>query len=119
MDQRTRPAPRLAPLAGKATPELSEQFDAMAKRMPQVAHIENSGGLADITLDQVAVGDALVIFPHEICPVDGTVVEGRGTMDEAYLTGEPYLVSKAAGAHVFFTELDSTGANLQYSSYQA
>ena len=49
---------------------------------------------------EVAVGDTLVVFPHEICPVDGTVVEGHGVMDESYLTGEPYLMSKTPGSAV-------------------
>jgi hypothetical protein len=42
----------------------------------------------------------LVVFPHEICPADGTVLEGHGSMNEAYLTGEPYEVSKTPGAAV-------------------
>jgi heavy metal translocating P-type ATPase len=41
-----------------------------------------------------------VIFPHEAAPVDGTVIEGNGGMDESYLTGEPYHVSKAPGSNV-------------------
>jgi len=48
----------------------------------------------------VNLGDRLVVFPHEICPVDGAVVEGRGTMDEAYLTGEPFQIAKVPGAEV-------------------
>jgi heavy metal translocating P-type ATPase len=56
--------------------------------------------LTDVPLDKVAVSDTLVVFPHEICPVDGTVVEGHGVMDEAYLTGEPYVVSKTPGSTV-------------------
>ena len=47
---------------------------------------------------EVAVGDALVVFPHEICPVDGVVIEGHGVMDESYLTGEPFQMSKAPGS---------------------
>ncbi len=42
----------------------------------------------------------LVVFPHEICPVDGTVTEGHGVMDESYLTGEPYMMSKTPGSQV-------------------
>jgi high-affinity K+ transport system ATPase subunit B len=34
-------------------------------------------------------GSVLVAYPHEVCPADGAVVEGRGRMDESYLTGEP------------------------------
>ena len=45
--------------------------------------------------------DTVVVYPHEICPVDGVVVEGHGVMDESYLTGEPYMMSKTTGAPVF------------------
>ena len=40
------------------------------------------------------MGDTLVIYPHDICPVDGVVIEGHGVMDESYLTGEPFLITK-------------------------
>lgn len=73
---------------------------ALASRMPTIAHRRSGGTLSDVPLAEVAVGDTLVVLPHEICPVDGTVLEGHGGMDEAYLTGEPYRVSKAPGATV-------------------
>ena len=57
-------------------------------------------GLQDLKLDEIRVGDELTILPHEICPVDGTVLEGHGVMDEAYLTGEPYQISKTPGSTV-------------------
>ena len=41
-----------------------------------------------------------MILPHEIVPVDGTVIEGHGRMDESYLTGEPFEISKAPGSAV-------------------
>ena len=66
--------------------------------------------MATCPLAEVAVGDALVVFPHETCPVDGTVVEGRGTMDESYLTGEPYLMSKAPGSAVLSGAINGDGA---------
>jgi heavy metal translocating P-type ATPase len=68
--------------------------------MPSVAHRKRGGAVADVSLEQVAVRDTLVVFPHEICPVDGTVVEGHGVMDESYLTGEPYVMSKTPGSTV-------------------
>ena len=46
------------------------------------------------------IGDLLAIFPHEICPVDGTVIDGFGDMDESYLTGEPFEMAKAPGSQV-------------------
>lgn len=75
-------------------------LEALAKRMPALAHRKAAGKVADVALGQVAVGDLLVVFPHEICPVDGTVVAGRGVMDESYLTGEPYVRSKTPGSEV-------------------
>ena len=78
----------------------SSVLQALARRMPSVAHVRSESGLFDRPLDQVAVGDTLVVFPHEICPVDAVVLEGHGVMDESYLTGEPYLMSKAPGSEV-------------------
>ncbi len=75
-------------------------LNALAKRMPNVAHRKQNGSLVDISLAEVAVGDLLQVFPHETCPVDGTVIDGHGVMDESYLTGEPYKISKAPGTTV-------------------
>ncbi len=78
----------------------SSVLDALARRMPQLAHRRVPGGLEDVPVERVAVADTLVVLPHELCPVDGTVVEGRGTMDESYLTGEPFQISKTPGSPV-------------------
>lgn len=78
----------------------SSVLKALARRMPSVAHIKRNGNMLDAPLDDVAVGDLVVVLPHDICPVDGTVVEGHGSMDESYLTGEPYVMSKAPGSNV-------------------
>ncbi len=83
---------------------------ALAGRLPSVAHRRLAGVLADVPLDAVAVGDDLVIYPHEICPADGTVTEGHGSMNEAYLTGEPYEVSKAPGAAVISGAVNGAAA---------
>ncbi len=83
-----------------ATRRASSVLDALAKRMPQVAHRKKDGAITDAELQQISVGDLLVVFPHEICPVDGMVVEGHGIMDESYLTGEPYEMSKTPGSKV-------------------
>lgn len=83
-----------------ATRKASSVLDALAKRMPQVAHRKCGARMDDVSLDVVNIGDQLVVFPHEICPVDGVVVDGRGMMDESYLTGEPFKISKAPGSEV-------------------
>ncbi|MGH9930482.1 MAG: heavy metal translocating P-type ATPase [Pyrinomonadaceae bacterium] len=83
-----------------ATHRASSVLDALAKRMPRSAHRKLETGIADISLDQVTVGELLSVLPHEYCPVDGVIVEGHGTMDESFLTGEPFEMSKAPGSQV-------------------
>jgi heavy metal translocating P-type ATPase len=87
-------------LESYAVRRASSVLEALANRMPSVAHRKENDHLADISTDAVAIGDTLVVLPHEICPVDGTVIEGSGTMDESYLTGEPYLMAKIVGSPV-------------------
>jgi heavy metal translocating P-type ATPase len=87
-------------LEAYAVRSASSVLDALARRMPSLAHRRKDGQVTDVALTHVAVGDTLVVFPHESCPVDGTVVEGHGVMDESYLTGEPYMMSKIAGSSV-------------------
>jgi heavy metal translocating P-type ATPase len=83
-----------------ATRRASSVLDALAKRVPSTGHRKVGNSIVDISLADIAIGDLLVVLPHEICPVDGVVVEGRGRMDEAYLTGEPYEISKTPGSGV-------------------
>ncbi len=85
-------------LESRAISRAGDVLNALARRMPTLAHRKTAAGLADIMLSEVAVGDLVVVLPHEICPVDGTVVSGRGSMDESYLTGEPYRMAKAPGS---------------------
>jgi heavy metal translocating P-type ATPase len=83
-----------------ATAKASSVLDALAKRVPSIAHRREGSTLQDAKLEEIRVGDVLTVFPHEICPVDGEVLEGHGVMDEAYLTGEPYEISKTPGSQV-------------------
>ncbi|MGA3294153.1 MAG: heavy metal translocating P-type ATPase [Candidatus Acidiferrales bacterium] len=85
-------------------------LDALAKRMPQRAHGIAGGRVEDISLEDIAVGDLLVVYPHEICPTDGVVVEGHGRMNEAFLTGEPFEMSKAPGSRVISGALNGETA---------
>jgi heavy metal translocating P-type ATPase len=78
----------------------SSVLAALARRMPSIAHRKGPSKILDVALEDIAVGDTLVIYPHEICPVDGVVVEGCGVMDESYLTGEPFKISKTSGSMV-------------------
>jgi cation transport ATPase len=78
----------------------SSVLGALAKRMPSIAHRKRTTGTLDVALEDIAVGDALVIYPHETCPADGIVTDGHGVMDESYLTGEPFKITKTSGSTV-------------------
>ncbi len=80
----------------------SSVLEALAGRMPSAAHLRRGGArqVEDVALDAIAVGDLVEVYPHEICPVDGVVVDGHGAMDESYLTGEPFVMSKTPGSEV-------------------
>lgn len=97
-------------LENYAVRNASSVLRALARRMPSIAHCKQDGQLVDVPLNDVAVGDLLVVFPHEMCPVDGVVVEGRGSMDESYLTGEPYVMSKAPGSSVLSGAINARAA---------
>ena len=93
-----------------ATRRASSVLEALAARMPRIAHLKRASGVVDISLEEVAMGETLVVFPHEYCPVDGVVIEGHGTMDESYLTGEPFEMSKAPGSQVLSGAINGEGA---------
>src|SRR5262249_7752318 len=73
-------------------------------------HRKQGEGLSEVNLGDVRIGDLLLVFPHEICPTDGTVVDGRGVMDESYLTGEPYMISKTPGSQVLSGAINGESA---------
>ncbi len=82
--------------AGRASGALA----ALTKRLPHIAHKKCEGGFQDIAVSQIAIGDHLIVLPHEAVPADGNVLEGDTVMDESYLTGEPYSIRKAPGSEV-------------------
>jgi heavy metal translocating P-type ATPase len=88
----------------------SSVLEALARRMPSVAHRKTDSGMEDVALEEIEIGDLVVVPPHETCPVDGAVVEGRGVMDEAYLTGEPYQVSKSIGSEALSGAINGESA---------
>jgi heavy metal translocating P-type ATPase len=83
-----------------ATRRASSALRTLARRMPTRAHRVTPEGSTPINVQDIVPGDILAIYPHEICPVDGEVIEGHGEMDESYLTGEPFEIGKAPGSQV-------------------
>jgi len=88
----------------------SSVLQALARRMPLVAHRRDDDHVSEVPLDDVRVGDNLIVYPLEICPVDGVVIGGHGVMDESYLTGEPFMMPKAPGSDVFAGAINGENA---------
>jgi heavy metal translocating P-type ATPase len=87
-------------LESYAMRKASSVLHALAERMPSTSRRRVGEKIEEIALTDIAIGDEIVVHPHEAAPVDGVVIEGHGSMDESYLTGEPYQVSKASGSAV-------------------
>ena len=97
-------------LEAYAVRSASSVLEALAKRMPSIAHRKHDSAITDVPLDEVRVGDTLTVYPHEICPVDGVVISGEGIMDESYLTGEPFEMSKTPGSRVLSGAINGESA---------
>ena len=93
-----------------AVAEATSVLRALARRVPTLAHRGKGGRFEDVPVAGIVVGDEVSILPHEICPIDGEVVQGRGTMDESYLTGEPFRISKGPGAAVLSGAINGDAA---------
>jgi Cu+-exporting ATPase len=95
----------------RARSKTSAAIKALLGLAPKTARrIGADGNEEDIPLAHVHVGDRLRVRPGEKVPVDGTVLEGRSSLDESMLTGEPIPVAKEAGAKVIGATLNGTGS---------
>ena len=93
-----------------ATRRAASILEALSRRMPNIAHRNGATEIIDIPADEIVIGDSLSVFPHELCPVDGTVISGNGWMDESYLSGEPFQMPKAPGADVLSGSINGDAA---------
>ncbi len=86
--------------------------DAIKKLMGlrvKTAHVVRSGIETDVPVDEVRVGDVVLVKPGEKIPVDGVVIEGRSSVDESMLTGESLPVEKKPGDAVIGATLNKLG----------
>jgi Cu+-exporting ATPase len=74
--------------------------------------VREDGTEEDVPLEQVRIGDRIRIRPGEKIPVDGKVVDGRSSIDESMITGEPMPVGKHAGDRVIGATINQTGGLL-------
>ncbi|RMG35837.1 MAG: heavy metal translocating P-type ATPase [Planctomycetota bacterium] len=77
---------------------------------PPVAHRLRNGREEDVPVAELRVGDELIVRPGEKVPVDGVVLDGRSTVDESMLTGEPEPVLRQPGDAVIGGTVNQTGA---------
>jgi Cu+-exporting ATPase len=97
-------------LEARAKGRTSEAIKKLMGLRPKTARLIRGGLEVDIPIDDVRVNDLVVVRPGERIPVDGVVVEGRSTVDESMLTGEPMPVAKGAGASVVGGTINKQGA---------
>ncbi|MFP4624611.1 MAG: heavy metal translocating P-type ATPase, partial [Gemmatimonadota bacterium] len=97
-------------LEARAKGRTSEAIRKLAGLQPRTARVIRDGAAVDIEIEDVVVGDVVVVRPGEKIPVDGRVVEGRSAVDESLLTGEPLPVDKTEGDEVVGGTINGQGS---------
>jgi Cu+-exporting ATPase len=88
----------------------SAAIAGLKELQPSVVHVRRDRVEVDIAVDDVAVGDEVIVRPGERLAVDGVVVSGESFVDESMITGEPLPVRKDAGSDVVGGTINGTGA---------
>jgi Cu+-exporting ATPase len=77
---------------------------------PQTAHLEREGTEVEVSIDQVQVGEIIIVRPGEQIPVDGFVISGHAIVDQSTITGESMPIEAGPGTHVFAATIASHGS---------
>jgi Cu+-exporting ATPase len=85
-------------------------LDSLSRLKPATARRLQDGVATIIPLEEIHVGDSVLVLPGERFPVDATIVEGRTTVDESMLTGEPTPLDRSVGGRVLAGSLNYEGA---------
>ncbi len=96
-------------LEAKAKGGASDAIRKLMDLRPRKAYIIRDGIEVEVTIDEVDVGDIVLVHPGEKIPVDGVVVDGRSSIDESMLTGESLPVEKAPGDDVIGGTINKLG----------
>ena len=97
-------------LESLAKAKTSGAIEQLMGYQPNTAHRVKGTDVEEVALEQVQVGDRLLVRPGERLPVDGEVYEGQSTVDESTITGEPEPVLKVQGEHVYAGTMNQQGA---------
>jgi len=87
----------------------SEAIRRLMRLQAKTARVVRDGSEVDVPVEEVVVGDVVVVRPGEKIPVDGIVLDGFSTVDESMITGESMPVEKAAGLEVIGATINKTG----------
>ena len=96
-------------LEARAKGKTSEALKALMGLQARTAHVIRDGVETEIDVEQVVVGDTLVVRPGEKVPVDGIISEGRSAFDESMITGESMPVSKGPGDEIIGATINKEG----------
>jgi P-type Cu+ transporter len=96
-------------LEARAKGQTSESIKKLMGLRPKTAHILRDGQEVEIAVDDVVIGDVVMVRPGEKIPVDGRVIEGASSVDESMLTGESFPVDKKPGDMVVGSSLNKNG----------
>ncbi|MDP2215669.1 MAG: heavy metal translocating P-type ATPase [Methanolobus sp.] len=88
----------------------SRALEELVRIMPSVAHLIKDDEIVDVQVDELEVGDRVLVKPGEKVPVDGVVTKGRTSVNEAMLTGESLPVSKKDGDEVIGGSINGEGS---------
>ena len=97
-------------LEARAKARTSEAIEALVRLQPKTARVERDGEWLDMPVDALMPGDVFLVRPGESVPVDGEVVDGESSVDEAMLTGESMPVAKRPGDRVYAATANAQGA---------
>jgi Cu+-exporting ATPase len=97
-------------LETKAKGKTSEAISKLMGLQPKTARVIRNGNEEDIPIEEVQVGDIIVVRPGERIPVDGEIIEGDSSVDESMITGESIPVEKKAGDPVIGATINKFGA---------
>lgn len=96
-------------LETRAKGRAGEAVESLMSLAPKVAHVRRGGQIGDLPVDDVRVGDEVLVRPGERIPVDGVVIDGASSVDESMLTGEPMPQAKAPGDEVTGATINANG----------
>jgi Cu+-exporting ATPase len=96
-------------LEARAKGRASAALEALINLQPKLAHVEREGLIVDVPAAQVKANDIFVVRPGESVPVDGLVLEGVSSLDEAMLTGESLPQAKQCGDKIYTATLNQQG----------